>query len=213
MTCIARHTEPVSRHTATRAGTAYPADIAVACDIDAAIIRHRNAVQSSLPVPSIQRRMTLTRITSIEFQLNTGNLSGAGTDGDVYLGVCGREFYVDTTEDDFERGSSRKYIFGDGANVNNLNDNDPRDHSLHIENVDNFPVYVRFEPRSRSDNWHLQRAEVSFNGNFFPRWDTNDYIPQRVGIWMGTRSTLFVHIPRHSDDGIGMAVEAEEAKA
>ena len=141
----------------------------------------------------------MTRITSIQFLLITADRSGAGTDGDVYLGVCGREFYVDSTADDFERGSSRLYVFGDGANNINPGDNDPRDHNLQLETVDSFPVYIRFQPRSRTDNWIVQRAEVSFNGNIFPRWDTASIISQRVGIVMGIRSSLFLHIPRHQD--------------
>ena len=55
----------------------------------------------------------MPQITSIHLTLITGNASGAGTDGDVYLGICGREFFVDTTANDFERGASREYIFGD----------------------------------------------------------------------------------------------------
>ena len=159
----------------------------------------------------------MTLIRSIQLQLNTGNMDGAGTDGDVYLGVCGREFYVDTSADDFERGSSRLYIFGDGANVNNPPNNDPRKQSLHIENVGNFPVYLRFQPQSRTDNWNIQRAEVSFNQNFFPRWDTASFVSQSVGIWMGTRSSLFLHIPPHQDGTPGLATsptsEAEQPKS
>lgn len=156
----------------------------------------------------------MTLITSIQFQLITGSMSGAGTDGDVYLSVCGREFYVDTSADDFERGSSRLYVFGDGANVNNPPTNDPRQHNLHIENVNNFPVYLRFQPRSRTDNWNVQRAEVSFNQNIFPRWDTASFISQREGIWMGTRSSMFLHIPPHeigvSEQMAPPAYEAEQ---
>jgi hypothetical protein len=158
----------------------------------------------------LSRRHALTQITSIQFQLITANQSGAGTDGDVYLGICGREFYVDSSANDFERGSSRLYVFGTGANNINPGDNDPRDHNLQIENVDTFPVYIRFQPQSRTDNWIVQRAEVSFNGNFFPRWDTASVISQRVGIVMGTRSTLFLHIPKHLPSGAEMPSMAEE---
>jgi hypothetical protein len=155
----------------------------------------------------------MTRIRSIHVHVNTGNLSGAGTDGDVYLGIAGREFYVDSTADDFERGSARTYIFGEGANVINPPPNDPREHVLHIESVDRFPVYLRFQPRSRSDNWHIQRAQVSFNDAFFPRWDSAAIVPIRSGIWLGVRSGLVLHIPRHNDGVPGvaaaMAVENE----
>jgi len=141
------------------------------------------------------------QINTIHLQVQTGNLSGAGTDGDVYLGVCGREFSIDTTRDDFERGSSREYILGAGSNVNNSSFNDPRRQRLFVENVDNFPVYIRFQPQSRSDNWQIQRAEVRFNDDLFPAWDTSSYVPNdpAQGIWLGTRAGLVVHIPRHQD--------------
>ena len=110
----------------------------------------------------------MPQIETIALNLQTGDISGAGTDGDVYLGVCGREFSIDTTRDDFERGSSREYVLGDSSNVNNAAVNDPRKQRLFVENVDNFPVYVRFQPQTRSDNWQLQRATLWFNGRLFP---------------------------------------------
>lgn len=140
-------------------------------------------------------------ILSLQLQLQTANVSGAGTDGDVYVGFCGREFYVDSSANDFEQGSSRTYTFGDGANVLHAGDNDPRKPQLRSHNIDRFPVYIRFQGKARDDRWKLLRAEVSFNGNFFPRWDTGDLIPfgRNGGIWLGTRAGLVVHIPRHSD--------------
>jgi hypothetical protein len=143
----------------------------------------------------------MARIEVIRLHLETGSRSGAGTDGDVYLGVCGREFSVDTTRDDFERGSSREYVFGTGANVNSASVNDPREQALFVENVKNFPVYIRFQPQNRNDNWQVQRAEVSFNDDFFPRWDTASFVPNdpAKGIWLGVRSGLVVHVPLHQD--------------
>jgi hypothetical protein len=140
-------------------------------------------------------------ISSIQFVLQTANANGAGTDGDIYLGFCGREFYVDSTADDFERGSSRTYTFGADANVLFAGDNDPRRPQLRSENANRFPVYVRFQPRSRTDNWKLLRAEVSVNDQFFPRWDTGDVIPfgRNGGIVMGIHAGLTVEIPRHLD--------------
>lgn len=82
----------------------------------------------------------MPQITSIHLHIETGNLSGAGTDGDVYLGLGGREFSIDTTRDDFERGAGREYILGDGANINNAAVNDPRKQQMFTENVANFPV-------------------------------------------------------------------------
>jgi hypothetical protein len=142
----------------------------------------------------------MPQINSIHLHIQTGNLSGAGTDGDVYLGLCGREFSIDTTRDDFERGAAREYILGEGANINNSDVNDPRSHLLLTENVANFPVYLRFQPRSRTDNWQLQRADVRFNGSLHIDWDTVNFIVNdpTQGIWLGVRSGLVVHLEDHS---------------
>lgn len=140
-------------------------------------------------------------ITRISFNVQTADKDGAGTDGNVYLGFGGREFRADTDHDDFEQDSSREYIFGERANVNNPGENDPRNPQLQTENTERFPIYVRFQPTGGSDNWKLLRAEVSLNDALFPRWDTGDYISFRPdgGIWLGIRSGLVVYIPLHAD--------------
>lgn len=140
----------------------------------------------------------MPRIESIHLHIETGTLSGAGTDGDVYLGLCGREFAIDSSREDFERDSARTYTLGDGADINNAAFNDPRKHNLFTENVLNFPVYIRFEPRSRTDNWHVERAGVRFNGSIHIDWDTLNLIPAAEGIWLGVRSGLVVHLESHS---------------
>ena len=77
----------------------------------------------------------MAQIERIVLNVQTGKLSGAGTDGYVYLGVCGREFSINTTRDDFERESTRNYILGAGSNVTNSSFNDPRKQRLFVENV------------------------------------------------------------------------------
>jgi hypothetical protein len=114
----------------------------------------------------------MPQIESIQANIETLDIDGASTDGDVYLGVAGREFHLDTKENDFQAGSSRKYVLGDGGNVLNAATNDPRKQFLLTENVDSFPVYLRFNPESRSDNWNLERAVVTFNNQLLPQWDT-----------------------------------------
>ena len=138
-----------------------------------------------------------TPIQSIQLNVQTADVASAGTDGSVYLGFCGREFHADTTADDFERGSSRRYVFGDGANVINAATNDPREQQLFLENVDTLPVYIRFQPQNDGDNWRLERATVTVNGQLFPMWDTVPVLQE--GIWLGQRSGLYVHIPKHQD--------------
>ena len=45
----------------------------------------------------------MAQIESIQISINTGKESGGGTDGDIYLGVAGREFHLDTSADEEER--------------------------------------------------------------------------------------------------------------
>ena len=146
----------------------------------------------------------MPQINIIELHLATGSLSGAGTDGDVYLGLCGREFSIDSTSDDFQGGSSRTYVLGEGANIRNAEVNDPRRQQLFTENVPNFPVYIRFQPRDRGDNWQLQRADVRFNGSLHIDWDTVPFVvnTEEEGIWLGVRSGLFVHLANVSHEPI-----------
>jgi hypothetical protein len=106
----------------------------------------------------------MAAITRIDVQLKTGNRSGAGTDGDVYIRICGREFYVDSAINDFEQGADRTYTLGTGANVNFPSDNDPHSpYQLHTENLDRFPVNLRFNPVDRNDNWNLESVTVTVN--------------------------------------------------
>jgi len=144
----------------------------------------------------------MAQIERIVLNVQTGKLSGAGTDGDVYLGVCGREFSIDTTRDDFERESTHNYILGDGSNVNNSSLNDPRKQRLFVENVESFPVYIRFQPQNGSDDWQLHRASVRFNDDVFPAWDTASFVlnDPTEGIWLGTRSGLVVHLPKQLEN-------------
>ena len=78
-------------------------------------------------------------VNTIYLKLNTRPVENAGTDGRVYLGIGGREFYVDSEYedyDDFEAGSTRTYIFGEVPSPTYLDgewaparypeDNDPR---------------------------------------------------------------------------------------
>ena len=48
-------------------------------------------------------------------RLITSNVDNAGTDGDVFLGLGRREFRLDSKEDDYERGSWREYVTGEGG--------------------------------------------------------------------------------------------------
>jgi hypothetical protein len=62
--------------------------------------------------------------------------------------------------------------------------------------VDRFPVYIRFKPRQREDDWHLQRAVVTLNDRIAPVWDTSVDVRTDPGIWLGARSGLVMHLRR-----------------
>lgn len=140
----------------------------------------------------------MAAISTLSINIQTGTDSGADTDGDVYVGLGGREFYLDTSADDFERGSSRTYILGDGSNVLEKAFNDPRKPQLFDENLQFFPVYIRFVGRTRGDNWRLKGGSITLNGSTFPRYQIP---PAFEGIWLGIRAGLVFYIPEHLDIG------------
>jgi hypothetical protein len=54
--------------------------------------------------PTTMRR-DMAALEKISVQIRTGNREGGGTDGDIYIGICGREFFLDSrrsSTDDFE---------------------------------------------------------------------------------------------------------------
>jgi hypothetical protein len=111
----------------------------------------------------------MAKMTGILCQIITGDLDNAGTDGNVFLGLGGREFHLDSIEDDYERGSWREYILGQAPDEPNLPPpqirvrdeeyNDPRSaYPLDTLNLSKSPVYLRFEPVGDSPNWNLAFA-------------------------------------------------------
>jgi hypothetical protein len=105
----------------------------------------------------------MANVTRIDVRLKTGSRGGAGTDGDVYIGVGGREFYIDTSYDDFETGSDRTYVLGQGANIKHATYNDPNQPPIQDTDVDRFPVYLRFEPKGDNADWNIEFISVVVN--------------------------------------------------
>ena len=104
----------------------------------------------------------MAKITRIDVRVKTGSQSEAGTDGDVYIGIGGREFGLDSAADDFERGSDRTYILGEGSNVT-AGGSPSFPYQLLTENLDRFPVYMRFSPKDRNDFWNLESVTATVN--------------------------------------------------
>jgi hypothetical protein len=151
---------------------------------------------------NIEGGSVMARIERIDVLIQTGDVGGAGTDGDVYLGIAGREFFIDSDKDDFERGSSRAYRFGENSDLTsdemlNRERNDPRDQRLLSEFVDDYPVYIRFAPENRDDQWNLKLAVVALNSDESVYWTNLVSAPD--GIWLGTRAGLVLHLQKFVD--------------
>lgn len=136
----------------------------------------------------------MANIRRIDVRLKTGTAGGAGTDGDVYIGVAGREFYIDTAYDDFERGSDRTYTLGTGANIKYAQYNNPRNPQLDTADVATFPVYLRFEPPGPGPNWNLEFVEVTVNpGSGQIKYRALKGSPD---LWLGQKYGKFVHLKK-----------------
>lgn len=139
----------------------------------------------------------MAAITKIEVRLKTGNRSGASTDGDVYLRIGGREFFLDAAgdHDDFQQNQDITYVLGAGSSINHATRNDPRTpFALHTESLGHFPVSIRFQPENRTDEWNLEGITVTVN----PGQGQVQY--QALGgtdnLWFGTHSSLVCDLVR-----------------
>ena len=133
--------------------------------------------------------MTMAPIVRIDARITTGNRAGAGTDGTVYLGLCGREFKLDSAVNDFEQGSDRTYILGEGggagSSVTNPAGNDPRFPQLDTANLD-LPKYVRFEPSGNNPDWNLEFASATVNPGPHQLVFTAPALAGNLNLWLGT---------------------------
>jgi hypothetical protein len=114
-------------------------------------------------VPSSGEVIHMVSITRIDVKVVTGDRKNAGTNGYVFLGIGGREFRLDSGENDFERNTTFLYHLGDIATVLNADLNDPRSPQLDTADLASFRVYIRFEPAGRKPGWNLEEVEVIVN--------------------------------------------------
>lgn len=146
----------------------------------------------------------MAAIQRLNLWLWTSNVAGASTDGDVYLGFGGREFSIDSTADDFDADPDPEsdedrpkvqYTFGEGTNVRFPEFNDPRDPQVFSETAVQQPVYLRFAPKGRKDNWNVYGALLTINDHSGPSWDTAHLQTlDGKGIWLGTHAGLTINL-------------------
>ncbi|CAL9676918.1 hypothetical protein [Streptomyces sp. enrichment culture] len=106
----------------------------------------------------------MSEITQIKAHVMTADVEHAATGAWIYLGVGGREFVLDLAgKSDFAQGADDTYVFGDGANVENAQYNDPRTPPLDTDDLQYFPVYLRFESSQSGAAWCLEWVLVTVN--------------------------------------------------
>ena len=149
-------------------------------------------------------------LNGFRLQLVTGSSSGAKTDGDVYVGLGGREFYVDSEANDFEASTSLSYAYGGSPatgseRVKHAEWNDPRRPLIEDFDVMRNPIYLRFVPRQlptggldRDDNWELAVARLSlkWDGPILAFPDPPIALIVNGPIWLGIRRGQIVHFRR-----------------
>ncbi len=156
----------------------------------------------------------MTHVDKIVVDVKTRDAPNAGTDGEVYLGIGGREFRLDQPGDQFKRGDPNQFIIGVGSNIENPDidglplDPGPSGNSPEINDdivtaTNPFPVYLRLDPKNDDDNdWNVQSVKVSaVAGGGTGSGPTRNFVfPKATGIhtegtiWLGRKSglTLFL---------------------
>jgi hypothetical protein len=152
----------------------------------------------------------MTHIDNIVATINTKNVTNAGTNGEVYLGIGGREFRLNQSGDQFKKGDTDVFKIGSASDIENPDINglplDPGANGKSPEINENilsgpsvFPVYIRLDPKDGSDNdWNVEKVSVVATGGFGA---TKTFIFPKTGgvlndgtVWLGRKSglTLFL---------------------
>ena len=135
----------------------------------------------------------MVEIKQIIVKIKTGDVSAAGTEGKIYLGIGGREFRVDKPGNQFQRNNLDTFTIGLGSDIENPEFNDlpsSANNNLptvrHLEII-TYPKYIRFSPNNDNDNWNVQhvQVEVSDIGKTYQG-------PRDGNMWLGTRSGLTI---------------------
>jgi hypothetical protein len=140
-------------------------------------------------------------LDQVTVTLRTGNVPGAGTDGEVYLSLGGREFNLKIpNHDDRAPGKLDTYRLGRGANIEHPDRNDPR--KILFGSYGFYPVGLRFQPVATTpqpDDWNLAdaRVVVKLGEGSSEEWVLEEALRN---LWLGVRSGLFVALTRPPDE-------------
>jgi hypothetical protein len=128
---------------------------------------------------NVLRSDFMSKVETIYIRFKTADIIGAGTDLEVYVGIGGREFYIESQRDfdDFERGDDRTYIIGDRPstlpkNSEYIGAGDWSHYPIKTETLHFYPVYIRVESDIRWggqtkpeswNTWYLDYVEIRVN--------------------------------------------------
>ena len=148
----------------------------------------------------------MVTIQKIVFRIRTADIEDAGTDGEVYIGFCGREFHIGTSYEDFERGEERSYSTGTSAEAGEVNVSNPSLNNpsalppLDSEDIGIYPVYVRFEPVGRDDHWSLQYISVIAAGVKYEALEPEDDTTIYTTLGYKSGKCLYLHPAGNSEE-------------
>lgn len=145
----------------------------------------------------------MSYIKTVVARVATGDEERGGTTGEVYLGLAGMEFKLNSeTIVDYEQASDRTYVLGEGSatypsvdesardNFSFAARNDPRITTM--ERAARHPVYVRLHPVGEFHDWMVAAVDVRVDGQDGSvqsyRWAADP------GRWLGCEYGLTVHL-------------------
>jgi hypothetical protein len=148
----------------------------------------------------------MTHLGKIIVEIKTANVSGAGTNGRVYLGIGRREFRLNKDGDQFQAGSTDNFVIGAGGNINSPNNSNDlplganmNAPEIQFASVDDLPIYIRFEPQNDNDNWNVESVRLTaqqYDGS--TPGTTSDYMDDFSEndnrIWLGNGSGLIMFL-------------------
>jgi len=121
----------------------------------------------------------MSNVETIYIRFKTADFIGTGTDLEVFVGIGGREFYIESQRDfdDFERGDDRTDIIGDTPrqltqNSEYIGAGDSSHYLIKTETLHFYPVYFRVESDIRLgaqtkpeswNTWFLDYVEIRVN--------------------------------------------------
>ena len=136
-------------------------------------------------------------IHRIVIEVKTATGRDAGTKGRVFLGVCGREFRLRRTANDYRSGAETIFVLGEGATVSHPALNDPRHPQLDTDWAEKYPAYIRFEPLAAADRWKVRVVCVRVEGDLslhdpslIKEFGTRSSSASE-GMWLGRDAGLF----------------------